>query len=259
MGSSLKKLIHHNLLVAAQRVVHPNVPNAVTAEVGGWMLVDAGRKAMPFLNGASPVSTQRTAPVSAVEDWFTRRDAKPLFRLMRDVHRNLIHALMSDGYEVSRTEPTLILEKTRTSDSDGPLRVVSVRSSEELKPVVRRAGQTDFLGEFGLSMSEKTLTIPGASEEWGFIENELIAGAVTVITPPLAGIYAVGVKEEHRRRGFGTAITKAAINTALQNGAKTIWLGTSEMALPMYLKMGFEQIGEYDMLSKPDAGRRQAD
>ena len=109
------------------------------------------------------------------------------------------------------------------------------------------------MDEFRYSMSGKILSTPGTCQIWGFLDEQLVAGATAISTPGIAGIYAVSVEEPHRRQGFGAAITWAAIRSGLEMGAESAWLGTTEMAHSMYLRMGFEQVGEYQMLERVPA------
>ena len=89
-----------------------------------------------------------------------------------------------------------------------------------------------------------------ATECWGFLGDRLVAGSIVVTTPPIAGIYAVFCESGYRRRGFGTAVTWAAVKTGKEDGAHRFFLGATEMAFAMYKRMGFNPVSEYVMLSR---------
>ena len=62
----------------------------------------------------------------------------------------------------------------------------------------------------------------------------------------VAGIYLVGVLEEERKKGIGSAITLAPLYDAKEKGYEWSILYSSELGLNAYKRIGFEQycIGE---------------
>jgi hypothetical protein len=56
--ASLLDAIHQNISLAARRVVHKNVRGAAMEILEGWLLIDAGRGAMPWLNSTTPAREQ---------------------------------------------------------------------------------------------------------------------------------------------------------------------------------------------------------
>lgn len=209
---------------------------------------------MPFLNGAYPAGSVGVDTIDLVEDWFQRRGARPVFRLRTDVDDPVIKNLGMRGYQVARIEPSLFMSAPAVPEYTGPLELCAVATPGQLAEVVEKIGGPDripeTIGEFGYSMSVKILSMTGICEIWGFLGEELVAGAAMISTPPVAGIYAVFVEQEHRRQGFGAAVTWAAIRSGLEMGANSAWLGSTEIALSMYQGMGFVQVGEYQMLER---------
>jgi predicted GNAT family acetyltransferase len=84
----------------------------------------------------------------------------------------------------------------------------------------------------------------------GRVNGEPVTGAMAYVSDDVVGIYDVATPPEHRRRGYGEAITKAAIAAGQDVPA---WLDPSDMALPMYRRIGFEPIGRYTAWLRPDA------
>ena len=99
-------------------------------------------------------------------------------------------------------------------------------------------------------MHKATAQMSAATECWGFLGDRLVAGSIVVTTPPIAGIYAVFCEPGYRRRGFGTAVTWAAVKTGKEDGAHRFFLGATETAFAMYKRMGFNPVSEYVMLSR---------
>lgn len=61
----------------------------------------------------------------------------------------------------------------------------------------------------------------------------------TPVTAGVAGVYAITVHEAAHRRGFGTAMTWAAVAAGARAGVAAVVLQASDMGRPVYERMGF--------------------
>jgi GNAT superfamily N-acetyltransferase len=75
------------------------------------------------------------------------------------------------------------------------------------------------------------------------IDGEPVGTASAYIEDGVVGLASVGVREEYRRRGIGSAITLAALETARNLGCRLGVLFSSPMATSMYEGLGFCQYG----------------
>ena len=57
----------------------------------------------------------------------------------------------------------------------------------------------------------------------------------------VAGIYNVAIEPEVIRRGYGSAMTLAALHAVCSLGCRVGILQSSELGYPMYLKLGFQE------------------
>lgn len=72
-----------------------------------------------------------------------------------------------------------------------------------------------------------------------------VAGATTIVTHGVSGIYWVGTTPAARGRGLAELVTRAAGNAGFDLGAKIAALQASEMGEPVYRRMGYSTITSY--------------
>jgi GNAT superfamily N-acetyltransferase len=88
----------------------------------------------------------------------------------------------------------------------------------------------------------------------GYEDGEPVSCAAAIRSGSTVGIYAVGTIERARRRGYGRAVTWAAIDAG-----RSAWDGTaavlqsSELGLRVYESLGFEIVGHYTEYARPKA------
>jgi GNAT superfamily N-acetyltransferase len=91
----------------------------------------------------------------------------------------------------------------------------------------------------------------------GYVDGAPVASSAAVTTDGVTGVFFVATVPESRRRGFGEALTWAAIDDGRQMGADAAWLQSTAMGRPMYERMGFRWVhDDYDWVS-PAAGFAQ--
>ena len=79
----------------------------------------------------------------------------------------------------------------------------------------------------------------------GYLDATPVATAQLFAQDGVAGIYLVGTTASARNRGFGEAITRHALEEAATLGCTLASLQASPMGLPVYERIGFEQVADY--------------
>jgi GNAT superfamily N-acetyltransferase len=69
----------------------------------------------------------------------------------------------------------------------------------------------------------------------------------------VAGVYVVTTSEDHRRKGIGTALTAAALEAGRERGLSVGTLQSSPSGFPVYQRMGFETVAEYELFQIPSS------
>lgn len=118
--------------------------------------------------------------------------------------------------------------------------------------------ETAFLG-FGypvavapVFLTERLLALPQVRLYAGRLGDQVVATSMLVVTGRVAGIYWVATRESHRGRGYGEALTWAAVAGGGALGCELASLQASKLGRPVYARMGFAHVLDYvHVLSPP--------
>jgi ribosomal protein S18 acetylase RimI-like enzyme len=74
------------------------------------------------------------------------------------------------------------------------------------------------------------------------LRREPVGWASVSLAEGVAGIFDVGVTQRFRRRGIGTAVTRAAMQLSRKLGQRYVVLQASKAGAPVYRRLGFEEV-----------------
>lgn len=103
-------------------------------------------------------------------------------------------------------------------------------------------------------VTERTIADPAFAVLLGRVGGEPVSTAILSVTGRTAGVYTVGTPPEHRRRGYGAALTWAVVEEGRRRGCDHAALQASADGRPVYAAMGFADIGNYVQLEGPAGG-----
>ncbi len=87
--------------------------------------------------------------------------------------------------------------------------------------------------------------VPGLTVYVARSGGEPVATAMRWQDGAEVGIFSVATPEEHRRRGYGAAVSAHAVREGFAAGAEFAWLHASAMGEPVYRRMGFRDVEAY--------------
>jgi GNAT superfamily N-acetyltransferase len=118
--------------------------------------------------------------------------------------------------------------------------------------VIQRFGVTAVRG-FGfpeqaapMILSRRFLDRPEVQAFIGSVDGEAVATSLLFISGYVAGIYFVATRADARRRGYGEALTWAAAEAGRAAGCTVASLQASAMGRPVYARMGFAHVIDYE-------------
>src|SRR5262249_6871419 len=83
------------------------------------------------------------------------------------------------------------------------------------------------------------------------VDDEVVATAAGATIDGVTGVFNVATLPEHRGRGLGAALTARAARDGFDGGAWLAYLQSSAMGHGVYRKLGFRDVEEYVLLTRP--------
>jgi hypothetical protein len=157
------------------------------------------------------------------------------------------------GFYDWRHEPWFLCTSSEPSVSETPpeleiVRVATPQEVEELEAVsVRGFGNEDDTIEPGAFHPPTILENPRMVLWLGRVEGKPVGAAMSYRTNEAVGIFGVTTIASARRRGYGGALTRAAMLADI--GLPAV-LAPSEEGASLYRKLGFERVGELRIWSR---------
>jgi len=197
------------------------------------------------------------ATAAAVRAYFAER--KLPFRIaLRSADRGRCAPALEAGGWRRKSDPapgmTLALPASPPAPPSG-LTIEPVRTPEQLVGF-REAAFAGFgypVASAHIFLNERLLALPQVRMYVGLVGGVAVVTSMLVATGDVAGIYWVATAPGQRGRGYGEALTWAAAAGGQDFGCGIASLQASKMGRPVYARMGFVHVLDYEYLHPPEA------
>ena len=89
-------------------------------------------------------------------------------------------------------------------------------------------------------------------QRWiGRVDGAVVATSRVCLGAGVAGLYAISTLGAHRGRGYGRALTIAALRAAASLGYRIGVLQASDLGYGVYRRLGFRELFRYDVFVAP--------
>lgn len=83
------------------------------------------------------------------------------------------------------------------------------------------------------------------------VDGEPVATGLGLILEEHVGVFNIATPPEHRRKGYGSAVTARIVEDALGEGARGAWLQSSPEGHAVYRRLGFADVGAWECWVSP--------
>jgi ribosomal protein S18 acetylase RimI-like enzyme len=150
------------------------------------------------------------------------------------------------------TVPAMVVRRGELEDPQVDVEVALIDEHEIAVAVAMLAeafaAPEDVLARFAGACA----SMPESSWYVGRGGGEVVSTALGVTLGEATGIFNVATPSEHRRRGYGAALTARAVRDGFAAGSKFAFLQSSELGLSVYRSLGFREVEEYALHTRPE-------
>lgn len=247
MEDQYRDAVHDNL-IEFTRLFGELKPDGDVREFDSVIAAFSGIPA-GFCNRIFVVDTPDEGALERAVEWMETKESPYWVTVTEQARQAIPNRVASIPLTDLGAEPAMVLDSLdKLPGRSSPAAIDRVRENSDLDDFVSVHMQSFGLPEDIIrKVADESLIDEECAPMFvGRIDDEPVACGQTAITGTTAGVYNVGVVEEHRRKGIGEAMTWEVLRAGKEAGCHIGVLQSSEMGLSVYQRMGFETVFEYN-------------
>ncbi len=242
----------HRALSATFERLHSAVPGASFERRAGHALLIMPAVPIALFNGI----VVESAPCSGLRDSIGELEARGLpcgIQVRDSLLPDLEEELAELGFGARDPMPGMTVEPAGLADADVAgleiERVHDGRGLYDAAAIVASAfgGPLPAVQHF---YGPELIGLDGVSVYVGYVDGAAVTTAVGFKTGSEGGIFSVATPTEHRRRGYGAAVSAHAARELFARGADLCWLQASKLGEPVYRALGFRHVAMHFMVGR---------
>lgn len=237
----------HQNMVAAFSCLPPHQPDGFVDQVGGVVVAATG-SAIAFFNQVLPFAEHVDgAALRAAVAIVRRAGLRGVVHLRDGVDSELLPVVVGLGFSEGESQPAMILTDLPRHEMPAGFEVSRVSDRHDfdvhLMTAAANAGASPDL--YATWLGAGIIEDPQVRLFVGYAGGTPVATSLSVRTGDVVGVYNVGTAPAVRRRGYGWAMTLAAIVDGAASGCAFVTLQASAMGYPLYAAHGFRTLFRY--------------
>ncbi len=171
--------------------------------------------------------------------------------------------MSGNGFGLSETETGMYIKTDKIvteTHKYNNIEIKKVSSCEEMEDfsnviasIFGETKESHYVREqYGILAKKEIYTGSDMSFYAGYLNNDPVSCGTIYVTEESTGIYDVAVKEDHRKKGFGSSMFAYLMSEAKKTGTEYCILQASSDGAGIYRKMGFNDVCSIDIYENRD-------
>jgi ribosomal protein S18 acetylase RimI-like enzyme len=169
----------------------------------------------------------------------------------RSGHERTRMAARELGLTHTERIPGMVVRPGELNEVDVGIEIAPITDEETESTIAILARSFDAPAEVFVELSAALRTLPEATWYVGRLGGMTVSTGVGFTVDGATSIFNVATPPEHRRHGYGAALTARAASDGLAAGADFAFLQSSALGHKVYRQLGFRDVEEYILLTRP--------